>query len=645
MATVPKSDRTTIITLASAIAGPFKLTFRLFDDDALAVFVNDLPRTDFTITSSYTDGYDDDATITFNAALEVGDVVRVHGDMTPARSYDYTNGPSLTEKLNIEFGRLWGTISDMKRDTKRSAKFFQSVPPIPLSADRAIVGNEAGDGLRMGPSVSEIESAQGYSVNASTKASEAAASAIEAALYDGPKIDAFPELASVTAAMVDVGGLLRCIELGVVYERAADATPVVNGYPLDYSGSGGLKWYVVGGAGPVPVEAFGAHLVPISGTYTDSYAAIQAAWDWSASERGQAVLMQGDYAITQRLTKAANAQIVSDRRSVIRPLPGGSGAIDGILIDNGNHLGKTVFPQLSQFTGIAFEVQGDIGHFYVPQVHTCGTAFKINAGATDTTILDVELHFDAIANCTWPFEIASANPTDVIQGLHIKGNFITATTNCLKRTGVGSFDDGMVFDILAIDFTAGGGVFMDNQIAGHAVPRATVKVTSWIGGTGFTAGTPTKLFQGRWDTAEIDLCNAAYFNDDHQSTELVRASKWKLRRDRAVGSPINLVELAAGLAGFNGGKMISETNLLVKYTLPVDIGAGQLRSAYLYHCLADGNYQRFSAQRHQGGNGIIVEAVHDQSTTSTGRIALIFRNVSSVTVTAGTEVFVAVRRH
>ena len=42
MATVPKSDRITVITLASAIAGPFDLTFRLFDDDGLAVFVKSM---------------------------------------------------------------------------------------------------------------------------------------------------------------------------------------------------------------------------------------------------------------------------------------------------------------------------------------------------------------------------------------------------------------------------------------------------------------------------------------------------------------------------------------------------------------------------------------------------------------------------
>lgn len=86
-------------------------------------------------------------------------------------------------------------------------------------------------------------------------AAAAEASATEAALYDGPKVDTFADLASVTAAMVDVGGLLRCIELGAVYVRAADAATDAD---LDYTGSGGVKWYLSRYASEVHPENFGA---------------------------------------------------------------------------------------------------------------------------------------------------------------------------------------------------------------------------------------------------------------------------------------------------------------------------------------------------------------------------------------------------
>lgn len=174
MATLAKSDRTTIVTLASAIAGPFDLTFRLFDDDALAVYVNDIPREDFAISSSYTNGYDDNASITFDAALASGDVIRIHGDLTPGRSDNYQNGPGLTEKLNIEMGRLWSSISDIKRDANRSLKTFQSVSPLAIEANQIIAANSTADGFVFGPTVDEIID---YGATASLAAINASASA------------------------------------------------------------------------------------------------------------------------------------------------------------------------------------------------------------------------------------------------------------------------------------------------------------------------------------------------------------------------------------------------------------------------------------------------------------------------------------
>ena len=170
MATVPKSDRTTIITLASATAGPFDLTFRLFDDDRLAVFVNDIARTDFTISSNYVDGFDDNATISFDADLAVSDVVRVHSDMTAARGSDYQNGPGITEKLNIELARVWAVLSDLKRDAGRSFRVFEKISPISLVPNRTVVTNVEGDGFLFGPTVDEVKNAQTFAIVATEQA-------------------------------------------------------------------------------------------------------------------------------------------------------------------------------------------------------------------------------------------------------------------------------------------------------------------------------------------------------------------------------------------------------------------------------------------------------------------------------------------
>jgi hypothetical protein len=65
-----------------------------------------------------------------------------------------------------------------------------------------------------------------------TYAQAAAASAAEAALYDGPKVDTFEELDALTSAEIDVGDLVRVIETGAVYERVSSGA--------DFTTAGGI---------------------------------------------------------------------------------------------------------------------------------------------------------------------------------------------------------------------------------------------------------------------------------------------------------------------------------------------------------------------------------------------------------------------
>ncbi|UWQ59972.1 hypothetical protein K3722_07530 [Leisingera caerulea] len=60
-------------------------------------------------------------------------------------------------------------------------------------------------------------------------------------LNGGPKVETFADLAAVDETMVPVGGLLRCIETGAVYERAPGGASDAH---LDYTGGTGKKWYV-----------------------------------------------------------------------------------------------------------------------------------------------------------------------------------------------------------------------------------------------------------------------------------------------------------------------------------------------------------------------------------------------------------------
>lgn len=174
MPTVPISDRSTTITLASASAGPFDLDFRLFDDDKLEVYVNHLPRTDFTIQSSYVDGYDDNATITFNSSLSIADVIIVDSALVPSRDQDYVDGPGLTAKINIELSRMWSAISDLTRNSSRSLKLFSTSSPSSIEVGRTII--VTADGIEAGPNASDVASAQLYAEQAAISAAAAASS-------------------------------------------------------------------------------------------------------------------------------------------------------------------------------------------------------------------------------------------------------------------------------------------------------------------------------------------------------------------------------------------------------------------------------------------------------------------------------------
>lgn len=159
MATVAKNSRSTTSTLASATAGPFDVGFRLFDDDALLVYVNGVSRADWTLSSTYLSGYDDDATITFDDALAISDELRIEGWLSPARSADYVNGdPDLVGKMNVELARLWSSVIEVKREVSRALRGFDDLSPIE------------------GVDLETVSAAESYATAASASATAAAAS-------------------------------------------------------------------------------------------------------------------------------------------------------------------------------------------------------------------------------------------------------------------------------------------------------------------------------------------------------------------------------------------------------------------------------------------------------------------------------------
>lgn len=142
MATVSPLPRTNRITLSFSTAGPFEVGFRLFDTEALDVYVDGLPRTDWILTATFLNGFSDTATITFDAPLDNGAVIQIDGAMIPAREDDYINGPALVALMNVELARMWASISEVNRIARTAVRGFDDQDPVEGISAAAFAGLE-----------------------------------------------------------------------------------------------------------------------------------------------------------------------------------------------------------------------------------------------------------------------------------------------------------------------------------------------------------------------------------------------------------------------------------------------------------------------------------------------------------------------
>lgn len=162
MSTVAKNTRSTTINLAVSQAGPFDLGFRLFDTDTLKVYVGGVLRTDYTVSATFVDGYDDAATITFTSDVTAPATILVDASLVPWRQDDL-GSQNLVPRINNEFGRVWSVLAELRRDARRALRGFADQEPA------------------SGLDAAAVMAAQGYSTTAAASASAAAASAAAAA--------------------------------------------------------------------------------------------------------------------------------------------------------------------------------------------------------------------------------------------------------------------------------------------------------------------------------------------------------------------------------------------------------------------------------------------------------------------------------
>lgn len=244
MATLAKTPRSTMITLASTSSGPFILTFRLFDADTIRVYRNGEVETGYTLDATFEDGYTDSASITLDVAGEPGDVIIIDSDLNPHRAQDYLRGdPNIVDKLNIELARIWAAIRDTRQKADRSLRSFQDEEPVSGEAGQVLMIGE--NGFDAGPTADEVSAAQGYAESAAESAATAAllAEALETAAY-GESIP-FSVVAAPQTIALPTGTIVDSVFIsGLAQQRGASWTQSGSILWLNEPGAIGMYgWY------------------------------------------------------------------------------------------------------------------------------------------------------------------------------------------------------------------------------------------------------------------------------------------------------------------------------------------------------------------------------------------------------------------
>ena len=268
----------------------------------------------------------------------------------------------------------------------------------------------------------EVDADRAAAQTARTAAETAAA---EAALYDGPKVDTFGQLASVTPAMLAVGGLIRVIEAGAVYQR------VSTGGDLNYTGSGGVRLNVMPINGALNVTHFG-----VVGTGGNDTAVFQAAVNTAATRKVMVVdVPAGDF-IVNGLALPSGVWL---RGAGYHNQTGGS-------VRQGTRIARSSNTPIMTMTGTSFVSGGPMhSHGRVTGISFNGANFSADMVQMDAASL---AYFE---DCVF-----SGTTGRLIRMREV---FDSRFVNC--RFGLGGSADGAV---AAVDMISGDGFEATNQI-------------------------------------------------------------------------------------------------------------------------------------------------------------------------------------
>lgn len=134
------NDRITVAN-PSVSTSEFTIDFELFDDDDLAVYIDGVVETGFTVAATYVDGVADNAVITLDVAVS-GVTVTIVGSFVPRRDEEFVaGGEDLVKTFNADMARAIAIAQEAYQRDQNSIRFpsyeFGYTSVLPAASARA----------------------------------------------------------------------------------------------------------------------------------------------------------------------------------------------------------------------------------------------------------------------------------------------------------------------------------------------------------------------------------------------------------------------------------------------------------------------------------------------------------------------------
>ena len=120
----------------------FSVTFPIFDNDDLLVYIDGVLTTDYSVTATYSGGRSSDAEVVLNTAISSG-LIEIYGDTPAQRDEDVgASSPNLARSLQNDMDRQTAVQQEQKRDAGASIRVpggeasLALLPAAPLRANR-----------------------------------------------------------------------------------------------------------------------------------------------------------------------------------------------------------------------------------------------------------------------------------------------------------------------------------------------------------------------------------------------------------------------------------------------------------------------------------------------------------------------------